>query len=312
MKRLVLLLILTGFTCQLRAQLFLVLRNGTKVEFRDFANSTAEFVRIKTKEGKKEFKVEEVDCYYDLSFVPTIPIKYSQFESIHYFGITEKGNIIVSPPRLMEGAISIFRYFSSDRYHTYVNYEIEKNGKVESLNIGHNLDVIRLGDVFSNKSKVIKQLQSYFEDAPELQQELISDDFLYSEESVIDIIRKYNVLKFQKTSYKNAKMSSVFLYSRMKNSVNETLQLILNDSLEVTIPPRKMIAIQIATDALSKICVRSLSSSTQENCLIVSGSPYFIKYYEVYYNLRKESLAIKPVHTVDAQNYIRSVINLGK
>ena len=141
-----------------------------------------------------------------------------------------------------------------------------------------------------------------------LLKKLESEEFNYSEDVLVDMVKEYNVLKFVKSSQRNAKKSSLFFYSKMKRSTNEDLKVMVNDSLELVIPAKRMIAVQVGIDALSKICV---SSPTEKDCLVVSGSPYFMRYFEVDYNQKKKRLEIKPVHSIDAQNYIRFANSQG-
>ncbi len=298
MKRLFLLLTLLGLTFQLKAQLFLVLRNGNKVEFKDFANSNAEFIRIKTKEGKREFRVEEVDCFYDLTYVPAFPKRYNQFESLHYIYV-KNGDVWMSPVKVLEGSINLYRRAVTQGKTWMFIYFLEKDSEMVT---------IEESGLFTNKKEKIGILRKYMSDAPSLITKMESEDFKYSDESLFDIIKEYNTFKFQKMGQQNAKMSSVFFYSRVKKTTKEDLKLVLNDSIEVMMPANRLVAAKVAIDALTKICV---SSSSQSDCLLVSGSPYFIRYFEVDYNQKKEKLEVKPVHSVDAQNYIRFANSQG-
>ncbi len=298
-KRIVLLLLILGIGFPIQAQKFLVLRNGSKIEFSEFVKTSPEVILIKTKEGKKHYKVQDVECFYDLTYVPTIPIRYSQFESVHYFSVI-KGELYMSPAKLLEGKINLYRTVYM-RNGAYASYQIDKEGKVETME--SELELVIL-DFTNGKGRLRKQLGEYMADQPALLDMLLSDDFKFSEESIIDLIKEYNTRTFEKNGQGNAKMSSVFFYSKMKNSVQEDLQLTVNDSLEFVLPTRRLISVKVAIDALSKICVRSTSGS---DCLVLSGSPYYIRYYEVDYNQRKQKIEIKPVHSVDAQKYIQSI-----
>ncbi|MFY8036227.1 MAG: hypothetical protein ACOVMQ_03615, partial [Cyclobacteriaceae bacterium] len=108
MRKIWIALFLCSFGWQVKAQLVLVLRNGTRVEFSDFGNCTSEIIRIKTKDGKKEFKVEEAECFYDLTYVPALPKIYNQFESLHYF-LVSNGKLRMSPTKFLEGSITMYR-----------------------------------------------------------------------------------------------------------------------------------------------------------------------------------------------------------
>lgn len=276
-------------------QAILVHKNGETIEYSDL-KVTAEGIKLKTKEKGNILLSHQ--AVISLNFI-------NSEETLYPKALTGNESSFEFVPRIIEGPINVYEKIETGKtqYGSYSNsyYYIEKGSDFKFV-FQHN------GLFAQNRKDGIQILRTFVEDTPDVLKKMESSDFKLDYESLTEIIKEYNILNFKKNHPVNVKKSSVFFYSKMKKNTNEDLKLILNDSLEFKIPARRTISVSLPIDEHTKICIKS---STQSECLLISPSAFYIKYFEVDYNPKSEKLEIKNIHSRDAQNYIRFVNSQG-
>jgi hypothetical protein len=130
----------------------------------------------------------------------------------------------------------------------------------------------------STKENSIKAFKKYIGDSEDILKEVNAPDYQHDFDNVARLVNTYNLLTYKPLAGPEDPKAIITFY-RMKQgeSKKEKVRLFL-DGKEVGFNPYNIRNIEVSTENLQKLC---LKSDEAETCLLIKGLPYFRLYYQV-------------------------------
>jgi hypothetical protein len=128
------------------------------------------------------------------------------------------------------------------------------------------------------------------------------EEFKCKNEDIIDIVKKYNLAKFQ-PSANNSDVSSVYFYAKNRSKDIDTLQVNVNSEFIGDLPKYTAFSANLSYNNSSKVCVNNY-------CEVLKASPYYIKYYEVM--VKNNEIKFTLTEKLEAEKYLLYLMNNAK
>lgn len=267
----------------------LLLQDGQKINFTKKKESGDKLI-LTDKKQKREINVNEVKGYFE------------DYEFIIYYKKPFNSTRNQYLRRTLEGKINLYqkttttKSYNGNGGYSYINseeYYIEKGDRFELI--------FETGVVGQGKKQRIEILKSLVSDS-DVTLNSISEDFKLTSENLINVIRNYNIQKYEsKVTLDTSSLSTIVFYRVGKDiakSISERIQYrnLSDDSISISIHNKSFILpsyewqeVKIPVNELIKMCM----GNTNSYCDLINAHNLFKIYIEVGHNKKSGEFYIK-------------------
>lgn len=287
------------------SQDMLLLYNGDKIECKNLKIDGEEVKLTDTKRGKITLPASTIKglCSPKGEYVSTLKSEIKKDKAIYYFAENVVNGMInlykraevnsqthlfdnpaASAPGISNGTVKTMQKVNYVSYSLY----IEKDNMYEEL--------FMLNTISQNKSEKVKILKKYIADNPNLAAQLDDPDFKLNEESILRIVKAYNLETYKPGESISNNVSTVLFYVKDKTNSMDSLSITVNDGEATLLPKGRAMAVRLFTNKFNKVCVNGY-------CELLLGAECFIKYMEIFIDNKPFQITFTQVSAEDANRY---------